>query len=380
MNMLILLATMTGAIAADALTPEQVFERVHAHDFHPVGEDSFTNDRALGRYGIADLDDRDWRVRLVAVRDLVQAGDVRAIAAGLGHVDVQVRVVAATALGVLGDAAAVEPLVRVAVEDSDALARSAAVVALGQVGAESALPTLRDIHADDPSKDVRHQAGLAIDQTEKGMGATDALAEAFRALDENEFGAVEPGQRASDFELPDTEGQRWRLHEQGADRWTVLVWVFADWCPVCHGEFQELMELREELERMNIAVATIEAHDLYRGRVMVGKELDPDYWFAEESFQQAYTENIWWPHLLDRAGRVGARYGIDPMAFAVHAEYINRPATIIIDPEGVVRFAYFGTYWGDRPKMIEVLDMIRSEQFDFVHPERLAVNKGSAAD
>ncbi|MEX2670746.1 MAG: hypothetical protein WD294_01410 [Phycisphaeraceae bacterium] len=41
-------------------------------------------------------------------------------------------------------------------------------------------------------------------------------------------------------------------------------------------------------------MATIECHDLYRSRAMVGKEADPKYWFADESFQQAYISKIWW--------------------------------------------------------------------------------------
>jgi len=64
-------------------------------------------------------------------------------------------------------------------------------------------------------------------------------------------------------------------------------------------------------------------------------------------------------------------YGVDPMAYAVHAEYINRPASIIIGPDGRVRFAYYGTYWGDRPSIEQLLEMIREQTFDFEHPKRL---------
>jgi len=103
---------------------------------------------------------------------------------------------------------------------------------------------------------------------------------------------------------------------------------------------------------------------------MVGKELEPAYWFAKESYKDAYTSRIKWPHLLDRAGAVGARYGIDPLAFAVHAEYINRPTTVIVDKEGIVRFLYQGTYWGDRPTIEQTLDMILQEDFEFEHPKR----------
>jgi peroxiredoxin len=103
---------------------------------------------------------------------------------------------------------------------------------------------------------------------------------------------------------------------------------------------------------------------------MVGKELEPDYWFSKESFNEAYTSKIFWPHLLDRAGAVAARYGADPLAFSVHSEYINRPTTIIVDKEGIVRFSYKGTFWGDRPTIEQTLKMIETGDFSFEHPQR----------
>ncbi|MCK5368080.1 MAG: hypothetical protein KAQ62_05990, partial [Cyclobacteriaceae bacterium] len=75
--------------------------------------------------------------------------------------------------------------------------------------------------------------------------------------------------------------------------------------------------------------------------------------------------------LLDRAGAIGAMYGADPMTFAVHAEYINRPTTVIIDKDGIVRFSYQGTFWGDRPTIEQTLEMIKTEDFSFIHPKRL---------
>ena len=358
---------------SDVPTVETVLDRVRGHEFHPVDESSFTVDRTRGEHGIADLDDDDWRVRLLAVRDLVRNGTdaVSRISAGLEADDVQVRYVCATALGVLRARSAVDALERVVREDPDALARSQAIVALGQIGANDSLDLLRDRHATGDSKDVRHQAELAVDRIEKGAIAEPELEAAYRSLDPDTFERLEVDEAAPPFALPDTDGRTWNLDDAvGGDEWTVLLWVFADWCPVCHREFDELIELREELAESNVAVATIECHGRYRGRVMVGRELEPQYWFADESFAETYTEQIWWPHLLDRAGAVGARYGVDPMAYAVHAEYINRPATIVIDPAGTTRFAYYGTFWGDRPSIEDTLRMIRTEEFDYEHPER----------
>ncbi len=293
-------------------TPQvaSIFERLRGHAFHPLDADRFTVDRHLGRHGIADLNDRDWRLRLLAVRDLVRCGRAAApgIAAGLGDADLQVRYAAATALGILRADEAVDELERVAREDDDALARSPAVVALGEMESRVSLDLLRECRARDSSRDVRHQAELAIYQIERRLGATRALEETWRMLDDSVFDRVEVGETAPDFTLANADGEPWCLREVNERGWVVLIWIFAHWCPVCHREFSELIELREEFERHHVQVATLECHDRYRCRVMTGRELEPDYWFADDSFQDTYTEGIWWPHLSDRAGAVGARH------------------------------------------------------------------------
>ncbi len=351
----------------------QVFQRVAAHDFNPLNEDhSLTLDHAVREAGIPDLDNEDWRIRLLGVRDLVRAGQnsVDEILDGLKHSDEHVRQVCAMALGILRSEEGIVGLEQLALEDSSAVVRSQAIISLGQIESTGSLDLLNKILEEDPSRDVMHQCELAIYQIEKEMGASEDLLNAFLSLDETTFESVRVGDDASDFELQDTEGEMWKLSDFKDENWVVLIWVFADWCPVCHGEFHDLMDMQEAFEKEGVMVFSIEIHDMYRGRVMVGKELEPTYWFAKESFKEAYTNRIKWPHLLDRAGAVGARYGIDPLAFAVHAEYINRPTTVIVDKEGIVRLLYQGTYWGDRPTIEQTLEMIRNEDFEFEHPKR----------
>lgn len=352
-----------------------VLERVRSHRFHPLDDEDFTVDRTAGSHGIADLDDPDWQVRLCAVRDLlgVDTDLLSEIIDGLSDDDRHVRYICAKALGARSVEAAVGPLQARARSDPEAIVRSEAILALGQIGVTDSVPLLRERAASDPSTDVRHRAELAVDRITKDKAVTPELADAYRKIDPELFRTAEVGSRAPEFELSDTDGNRWALADRlDADEWTVLIWVFADWCPVCHTEFDELIELRDAFETHDISVATIECHDRYRGRVMVGTELQPAYWFADESFEDRYTNQRWWPHLVDLAGRVGSMYGVDPLAYAVHAEYINRPSTIIIDPDGVIRFAYYGTFWGDRPPMETVLEMIQSTEFDYEHPDRLS--------
>lgn len=347
---------------------EKTFDRVRNHEFNPLNKgNSMTQDHFTGKDGIADREDMDWLVRLLAVRDLVRAGneDVRVIATGLTDKSPDVRQVCAMALGILHADQGAGDLETVLRNDSNAMVRSQAAIALGQIEAEQSLSLLKEKLKDDPSRDVRHQCELAIYQIEHKMGATAANLIAWIALDETTFESVKKGSVAADFTLGDTEGKHWQLSEFREKHWVVLIWVFADWCPVCHGEFHDLMEMKEAFDHTGVQVFTLETHDSYRGRVMVGKELEPEYWFAKESFKTAYTNQIWWPHLIDHAGAIAAVYGADPLAFSVHAEYINRPTTVIIDPTGTVRFLYQGTFWGDRPSIKQTLEMIQTKTFSF---------------
>jgi peroxiredoxin len=351
----------------------KVFERVRAHEFNPLNtENSMTLDNCMKVDGIADLENKDWQVRLLAVRDLVRSGAQKTeeITKGLTDQSIHIRQISTMALGILKAKDAINALELVVRTDENAIVRSQAIIALGQIESNKSLDLLREKLIEDPSRDVRHQCELAIYQIEKQMGATSKLLSAFQTLDESTFETINTGSIVPDFVLEDTEGKEWQLSKFRDKKWVVLIWIFADWCPVCHGEFHDLMKMQEEFKKEGVQVFTLEIHDKYRGRVMVGKELEPEYWFAKESFRKAYTEQIFWPHLLDRAGAIAAMYGADPFAFSVHAEYINRPSTIIIDKSGVVRFSYQGTFWGDRPTIKQTFEMIDTGNFSFEHPQR----------
>lgn len=371
---LVLLVAVGSAFAeeqTDVIT-KQILARVSAHDFHPI-RDGFTFDRQLDKHGVASLDDQDWRVRTLAIRDLVRLGapGTPTLVTALEDKNAHVRHVAAMVLGIIRATNAVAALEATLSKDSDSVVRSQAAIALGQIGQRSSLAAVQAAQKDDKSKDVQHQAELAAYAIEHGMTATPELAKSYAALDESTFGRVQVGKTASDFQLTDTEGKAWRLSDFRGKKPVVLIWVFADWCPVCHGEFRELIELRQQFEAANAQVFTLECHDLFPCRVMVGKELEPKYWFSKTSFKDSYTKNIWWPHLVDRAGAVGAEYGVQPLAFTVHAEWINRPSAVIVDKEGIARFAYYGTFWGDRPAIHQLLEMVRSGDYSFAAPKRL---------
>lgn len=354
---------------------EEIFERVRSHEFNPI-RDGFTYDKSLDVQGIADLYDNDWQVRTVAVRDLVRMGTNASpsLIRALNDKDPHIRQIAAMVLGILRVNEAAHQMEEMLTEDPDGVVRAQLAKSLGQIGSQSSLKILDDVQHSDTSGDVQHQAVLAAYAIRNGFQATPELAQAYKGLDVSNFNTDIVGHKAPDFELPDSEGKMRRLSDMLGEKPVVLIWIFADWCPVCHREFQELIETRSEFEEKGIRVLTLECHDKYPVRVMVGKEIEPDYWFADEPFLKAYTNKIWWPHLADRAADTGITYGVQPMAFTVHSEWINRPAVVIIDEDGVVRFAYYGTFWGDRPSIHDILRMIETENYDFVSPKRLKKN------
>lgn len=89
---------------------------------------------------------------------------------------------------------------------------------------------------------------------------------------------------------------------------------------------------------------------------------DPDAPCVSKGPQGGTARPRYKPHhiIADRCGVI-----------VVHSEWINRPATVIVDKGGIVRFAYAGTFWGDRPSIKETIDMFRSRHFEYTNPKRL---------
>lgn len=350
---------------------DAVVQRLDGHSFAPV-DNGFTVDPDTGNDGVSDLESTDWRVRTLALRDLVRTGhgDASALLGMLEHDNPHVRQVGTMALGILEAEVGAEPLTDLLQDDPDPVVRAHAAIALGQIGSSGEV--LERQAGADPHTDVQHQCTVALDRVRKHEPVEPEVAERFAALESSAFGRVQAGDEAPAFTLDDTDGESWSLSEFRREKTVVLIWIFADWCPVCHREFHGLIKREERFRALDVEVATLECHDRYRCRVMEGKELQPPYWFVDkvpgDHPHDPYPDGIWWSHLVDRAAQVGLRYGINPWQFAVHSEWVNRPSVVIIDPEGIVRLAYFGTYWGDRPSIGQILEMVETGQYEFESP------------
>ena len=79
--------------------------------------------------------------------------------------------------------------------------------------------------------------------------------------------------------------------------------------------------------------------------------IDPhESWSAKYLLKDAGLESseVGFPLLLDPSLTVSATYGV-AFQMRIHVEVSNRPATFIIDRQGVVRYSRRGEKFADRP-------------------------------
>jgi peroxiredoxin len=89
--------------------------------------------------------------------------------------------------------------------------------------------------------------------------------------------------------------------------------------------------------------------------------VDPhESWAAKHFLKDVGLESgdIGYPLLMDPALTVSATYGL-AMQMKIHVEWSNRPATFLIDREGVIRYERRAKTFSDRPKPDELVTELK---------------------
>ncbi len=97
----------------------------------------------------------------------------------------------------------------------------------------------------------------------------------------------------------------------------------------------------DEFEKREAQILAVDPHESHRVRNMlrsVGHRAD----------------ELTYPILADPAHTVSATYGV-AFQMNVHTEWSNRPATFVIDKQGVIRYERRGKTYSDRPSPEELL-------------------------
>lgn len=99
--------------------------------------------------------------------------------------------------------------------------------------------------------------------------------------------------------------------------------------------------MRESVARKKIPVFAIDPHESWAAKALL-----------REAGKTADDLSI--PLLLDPSLTVSASYGV-LFQMNIHIEESNRPATFIVDREGILRYARRAKSYGDRPSPDDIL-------------------------
>ena len=130
--------------------------------------------------------------------------------------------------------------------------------------------------------------------------------------------AVEIGDEAPDFELPDQHGKAVKLSSFRGAKNVVLVFYPLAFSPVCSGELCALREDFPEVDRDDVELLTVSVDSFFTHRA----------WADAENFQFSLLAD-YWPH-----GAVAKQYGVFD-----EAKGLATRGTFVIDSEGVVRWS-----------------------------------------
>jgi peroxiredoxin len=130
--------------------------------------------------------------------------------------------------------------------------------------------------------------------------------------------AVEIGDQAPDFELPDQHGTPVKLSSFRGSKNVVLVFYPLAFSPVCSGELCALREEFPEVDRDDVALLTVSVDSMFTHRA----------WADAEHFQFSLLADFW-PH-----GAVAKEYGVFDEARGLAVR-----GTFVIDKNGAVRWS-----------------------------------------
>ncbi len=101
----------------------------------------------------------------------------------------------------------------------------------------------------------------------------------------------------------------------------------------------------EAIENRGAQLLAVDPHEAWSAR----------YLLKEVGLQET---DVSYPLLTDGAHLVSAMYGV-AFQMRIHTEWSNRPATFIIDRQGILRYARRGETFGDRPTPDEILEQLK---------------------
>ncbi len=106
-----------------------------------------------------------------------------------------------------------------------------------------------------------------------------------------------------------------------------------------------MREALGSIDEVDAQLLAIDPHEIYSARAMM-KETGLS------------TDDLNYPLLMDPSLTVSAMYGV-VFQMRIHVEWSNRPATFIIDKDGVLRYAKRANTFADRPTPADIVSELK---------------------
>ena len=109
-----------------------------------------------------------------------------------------------------------------------------------------------------------------------------------------------------------------------------------------------MRETLEKLTELDAALLAVDPHESWAAQFLL----------KETGFK---ADDLKFPLLMDPSLTVSAAYGV-AFHMRIHVELSNRPATFIIDREGVIRYARRAKTFADRPTPEDVVKELMAQR------------------
>lgn len=168
--------------------------------------------------------------------------------------------------------------------------------------------------------------------------------------------ALQQGDSAPEFELPDGDGMIWRSGELLRGGPLVIVFYRGRWCAYCNTQLQALQEVHSQIAATGAALVAISPQT------------------QKHSYMTRDMHKLRFPILSDQGNMVARKFGL---AYRLPPELQNLyesiytklpgyngdqswelplPATLIIKPNGIISYSSVDADWRQRPEPTEILE------------------------
>ncbi|WP_088243068.1 peroxiredoxin-like family protein [Calothrix rhizosoleniae] len=166
------------------------------------------------------------------------------------------------------------------------------------------------------------------------------------------------GDKAANFQLPDPVGNIINLQELLAKGPVLLTFYRGGWCPYCNLELRALQRSLPELEQYNASLVAISPETPDNSLSTAEKNQLEFAVLSDAGLNVARQYGLVFT-LDSELRRIYEQFGIDlPKQNGDESYQLPIPATYVIDPESIIRYAYVNTDYTQRADPKEIIPII----------------------